>query len=165
VKLTIELAGKTRVVELTAARGRDICLIDGVRLEADAVEIAPGTYSILMAGQSFEARVHPTAVGLSIDVGGQEYSATVRDPRLWRPRRGTALAYEGRQQVVAPMPGKVVRVLAKAGERIEAGQGLLVVEAMKMQNEVKSPKSGQIEAILVSEGQSVNAGELLATVA
>jgi biotin carboxyl carrier protein len=62
------------------------------------------------------------------------------------------------------MPGKVVRVLVKAGEAVEAGQGLLVVEAMKMQNEIKSPKTGKIERLTVSEGQNVNAGEVLAIV-
>jgi pyruvate carboxylase subunit B len=68
---------------------------------------------------------------------------------------------EGRQQVVAPMPGKVVRVLVSAGEQVEAGQGLLVVEAMKMQNEIRSPKSGTVEKVVASEGQAVNAGDVL----
>ena len=71
---------------------------------------------------------------------------------------------DGRQPVVAPMPGKVVRVLVAAGEAIEAGQGIAVVEAMKMQNEVRSPKSGSVERLFVAEGQTVNAGEVLATI-
>ncbi|MBI3663579.1 MAG: biotin/lipoyl-binding protein [Acidobacteria bacterium] len=62
------------------------------------------------------------------------------------------------------MPGKIVRVLAKAGDAVEAGQGLLVVEAMKMQNEIKAPKTGKVEKVLVAEGQTVNAGETLAVV-
>jgi biotin carboxyl carrier protein len=60
------------------------------------------------------------------------------------------------------MPGKIVRVLVQAGEKVQAGQGLLVVEAMKMQNEIRSPKSGSVERLLVKEGQPVNAGEILA---
>jgi biotin carboxyl carrier protein len=71
---------------------------------------------------------------------------------------------EGRQQIVAPMPGKIVRVLVKAGDRVEAGQGLLVVEAMKMQNEIRSPKSGTVERVLAEESQAVNAGEVLCVV-
>ena len=63
------------------------------------------------------------------------------------------------------MPGKVVRLLAKAGDAVEAGQGLLVVEAMKMQNEIRSPKRGTVERVLVTEGQAVNAGEVLCVVA
>ncbi len=71
---------------------------------------------------------------------------------------------EGRQQVTAPMPGKVIRILVQAGDRVEAGQGLLVVEAMKMQNEIRSPKSGIMERLHVKEGQPVNAGEVLCIV-
>jgi pyruvate carboxylase subunit B len=63
------------------------------------------------------------------------------------------------------MPGKVVRVLVKTGDRVETAQGLLVVEAMKMQNEIRSPKSGTVERVLVKEGQAVNAGEILCVVA
>ena len=60
------------------------------------------------------------------------------------------------------MPGKIIRVLVQIGEKVDAGQGLLVVEAMKMQNEIRSPKSGTVERLLVKEGQPVNAGEILA---
>ncbi len=100
---------------------------------------------------------------LKLQTGLQEFTAEVADPRpgaaaTWR------VELEGRQQIVAPMPGKVVRVLVKAGDKVEAGQGLLVVEAMKMQNEIRSPKSGVIERLQVKEGQPVNAGEVLAWV-
>jgi len=66
--------------------------------------------------------------------------------------------------VAAPMPGKVVRLLVQAGDRVEAGQGILVIEAMKMQNEIRSPKSGVVERLHAREGQAVNAGEVLAWV-
>ena len=165
MKFTIELDGSKRTVELTRVNGRFNCRIDGAALEADAIEIAPDLYSILIGGESFEVRVEPMQGSLRVYVAGQEYSATFHDSRAWLRKRGGALEFEGRQQVAAPMPGKIVRVLVKAGETIEAGQGLVVVEAMKMQNEVRSPKSGLIERILVSEGQSVNAGEVLAIVA
>jgi biotin carboxyl carrier protein len=165
MRLTVELGGQTRTVEVARANGRMTCSIDGTALDADAIEITPGMYSILIDGQSFEARVAPEPGRLSIQVAQQEYSVKIQDARSWPGKRGGGSAFQGRQQVVAPMPGKIVRVLAKAGERIEAGQGLVVVEAMKMQNEVRSPKSGQVERILVGEGQSVNAGEVLAVVA
>src|SRR5208282_2988183 len=117
---------------------------------------------------SFEVRVEMhqgTGSGLSVVAGNREFSAEIRDPRRWRRKRGAAAEAEGRQQVVAPMPGKIVRVLVKAGEAVDVKQGLLVVEAMKMQNEIRSPKSGTIERLLVTEGQTVNAGEILAIVA
>jgi biotin carboxyl carrier protein len=140
-------------------------VIDGKLLHADGVELSPGIYSILAGGESLETRVESTGAELRVQVSGREFRAAVRDPRQWRRLRGAALEAEGRQQVVAPMPGKIVRLLVGAGERVEARQGLLVVEAMKMQNEIRSPKSGTVERLLVKEGQTVNAGEALAIIA
>jgi biotin carboxyl carrier protein len=164
MKFSIEVNERERTVEVAKANGKFACSIDGAPLNADAIEIGAGVYSILIDGESFEVRVEPAADRLRIFAGGREYSAKVSDPRSWQGKRGGAAESKGRQQVMAPMPGKVVRILAKAGEPIEAGQGLLVVEAMKMQNEVRSPKSGRVEKVLVAEGQSVNAGDVLAVV-
>lgn len=138
--------------------------VDGKIIEGEAVEVATGTYSVLIRGHSFEVRVEQAHGALRVHAGAQEYRVEIEDPRAWRRRRGGALEAEGRQEVVAPMPGKVVRVLAKEGDEVEAGQGLFVVEAMKMQNEIRSPKKGKLEKILVTEGQVVNAGESLAAV-
>jgi biotin carboxyl carrier protein len=168
MKLGVELDGKLRMVEIgsdaTRANGHVRWTIDDRALQADATEVAPGIYSILIGGSSFEVRVEPNAAALRITVAGREHTARIRDPRQWRRNRGAAIEAEGSQRVIAPMPGKVVRVLVKVGDAIEAGNGILVVEAMKMQNEVRSPKSGKIERLLVSEGQAVSAGEVLAVV-
>jgi biotin carboxyl carrier protein len=164
VKIGIELGGQTRTVELARVDGHLEYAIDGRAIAADAVESAPGIYSVLIGGASFEVRVEPNGAGLRIHVRGREYAATITDPRSWRRRRGGALESSGRQQVMAPMPGKVVRVLVNAGDAVEAGQGLVVVEAMKMQNEVRSPRSGTVERLLVAAGQTINAGEALAIV-
>jgi len=99
-----------------------------------------------------------------VHTGLAEYQAEVNDPRLWRGRKHGVLDVAGRQQIAAPMPGKVVRLLVKEGDLVAAGQGLLVVEAMKMQNEVRSPKAGKVEKLLVKENQPVNAGDVLAWV-
>jgi len=167
MKLHIEFDGKMRAVELTRAGsgGRWRCVIDGREIEADAVEINPGVFSILIGGGAFEARVEPFAGKLRVHVDGKEYLAVIQDPRRWRRGDGVAAESQGRQQVIAPMPGKIVRVLVKSGEEVEAGQGIVVVEAMKMQNAVRSPKSGTVERVLVAEGQAVNAGDVLAVVA
>jgi len=165
VKFEVHISGKTREVELERdGKGWRISL-DGQPVEADAVEIAPNTISILLGGQSHEIRITPLTDGtLKVQSGLAEFTAEVTDPRAWRGRRHGALEAEGRQQVVAPMPGKVVRLLVNEGDNVEAGQGLLVVEAMKMQNEIRSPKSGTVERLLAKEGQPVNAGEVLAWV-
>ncbi len=165
VKLQLELNGAQRSVEVSREGQRLRFAIDGRALEADAIEVAPGIYSILIEGAAFEARVENTPTGLRVTIGPSEFLVALRDPRKWSPSRGGALETEGRQKVLAPMPGRVVRILVKTGEKVEAGQGIAVVEAMKMQNEVRSPKSGTVERLLVSENQTVSAGEGLAIIA
>ncbi len=163
MKFEVAINNTQRIVELERdANGWRISL-DGKVVDADTTEIAPNIFSILLDGKSHEIRVASTSSGtLTLQTGRHEFTAEVTDPRAWRGRRHGALEAEGRQQILAPMPGKIIRVLVQAGEKVEAGQGLLVVEAMKMQNEIRSPKSGTVERLLVKEGQPVNAGEILA---
>jgi biotin carboxyl carrier protein len=167
MKLHIEFNSRMREVELHGAGsgGRWRCVIDRREIEADASEINPGVFSILIGGEAFEARVEPFTGKLRVHVDGKEYVAAVQDPRQWRRGDGAAAVSQGRQQLIAPMPGKIVRVLVKPGEEVEAGQGIVVVEAMKMQNAVRSPKGGTVERVLVAEGQAVNAGEVVAIIA
>ena len=165
MKFEIRIDGRARTVELQRTSERWSIALDGHAIDADAIEIAPDIFSILLNGKSHEVRIAPTPTGaLTLQTAHREFTAEVFDPRAWRGRRHGALEAEGRQQILAPMPGKIVRVLVQAGENVEAGQGLIVVEAMKMQNEIRSPKSGTIERILAREGQAVNAGEVLAWV-
>jgi biotin carboxyl carrier protein len=162
VTYEVLLAGKTRVVELTRQNGAWKISLDGNTLDANAVEVAPNIFSVLLSGDSHQIRIAPRPDGtLTLHTGLAEYHAEVTDPRSWRGRRQGAVEAEGRQQITAPMPGKVVRLLVEQGDSVEAGQGLLVVEAMKMQNEIRSPKSGKIEKLFAQEGQPVNAGEVL----
>jgi biotin carboxyl carrier protein len=81
-----------------------------------------------------------------------------------RSRRGGAGIGEGPQKIIAPMPGKVVRLMVAEKDEVESGQGILVVEAMKMQNEIKSPKKGSVQKILVAEGGNVNPGDTMAII-
>ncbi len=164
MKIEIKLRDLKRTVEISRPDGQLRFAVGGRSLDADAVEIAPGIYSILIAGRSFEARVDSSGGALRVSVAGREYAAEISDPRQRKRYRGGAIEAEGRQQVIAPMPGKVVRVLAAAGDVVVAGKGLVVIEAMKMQNEVRSPKSGTVERLLVTEGQAVNSGDVLAIV-
>jgi biotin carboxyl carrier protein len=161
ITLTGSTSKETRFVELTREGQRWRVVVDGQPHEADAVEIAPHTFSILLNGKSYELRVSELPNGtLKIQSAQNEFIAQVVDPREWRGRHGAA-EVEGRQQIVAPMPGKIVRILVKTGDPVELGQGLVVVEAMKMQNEIRSPKSGMVEKIVAKEGDTVNAGDVL----
>jgi biotin carboxyl carrier protein len=164
VKLQIEVDGKKRRVEMTRGGERPVWTIDGQGLEGDAKELSSGIYSILIDGKSFEVRMERLGTELRATTGGRVFRIVVEDEREWRRKRGSAVEAEGRQQVLAPMPGKIVRVLVKTGDAVRAGQGLLVVEAMKMQNEIRAPKSGTIDRVAVVEGQTVNAGEVVVIV-
>ncbi len=123
------------------------------------IEVEPGVYSILVNGASYEVRVEAGHVY----VGQRQFDYTIDDPRQWT-RSGGSAGGQGRAAIVAPMPGKIVRVLVKAGDEIESGQGIVVVEAMKMQNEMKAPRSGRVAAVNVKQNDSVNAGVVLAVI-
>ncbi len=165
MKYEVLPAGKTRVVELSRSNDEWKISLDGTEMNASVAEVAPNTFSVLLNGESHQIRIAPRTNGtLTLYSGFAEYQAEVSDPRLWRGRKHGALQAEGRQQITAPMPGKVVRVLVSEGDAVEAGQGLLVVEAMKMQNEIRSPKAGKVEKLLAKENQAVNAGDVLAWV-
>ncbi len=155
--LTID--GQTRSVRLD--RDGDGWVADGRAVSA--LELEPGIYSVLLDSSSFEARIERGQDGWIVNIRGRRFVIEINDPRRMR-RGGAAQQREGRAQVVVPMPGRVVRILAAEGDAVEVGQGIIVVEAMKMQNELKSPRSGRIASLHVREGQAVAAGEILAVI-
>ena len=168
MKIDVIFDGARRSVELVRSSDEPshvIATIDGRRVEADALKISSGLYSILLDGRSLEVRVETLADGLLLQTGGREYRVDIVDPRSWRRSRAGKIDLQGRQQVRAPMAGKIVRVLVAQGQHVESGQGLLVVEAMKMQNEIRSPKTGTVERLAAREGETVNTGEVLAVIA
>jgi biotin carboxyl carrier protein len=126
---------------------------------ATVVEVEPGVYSILINGASYDVRVDAEQV----TVGKRRFDYEIDDPRQFKGSDGAA-GGAGRAVIVAPMPGKVVRVLVATGDKVEAGDGIVVVEAMKMQNELKAPRAGRVSAIHVQENDSVVAGATLAVI-
>ncbi|MBX5494742.1 MAG: biotin/lipoyl-binding protein [Bryobacteraceae bacterium] len=130
---------------------------------ASVLEVEPGVYSVLANGRSFEVRIIQRDHHWLVDVDGREYPIEVLDPRSRRGRKAGAVL-DGRQNVTAPMPGKVVRVLVAQGDSVQAGQGLVVVEAMKMQNELRAPRDGVVVQLSAREGAAVAAGEVLVTI-
>ncbi len=134
-------------------------------VEADVIDLGGGAYSILLDGAAFDMQVVPEKGGVSVLWRGREFHASVRDPRVWRRGENGLQETHGPREVIAPMPGKVVRVLVSAGETVAARQGLVVVEAMKMQNEIRAPREGVIERVFVREGQAVTTGEALVNLA
>lgn len=159
----VTLDGKNYRLELNQIEGRWSCRLDGREIEVDAVLARPNVLSLRIGNKGYEVKCERVASDVHIWVGSRRFAPEVRDPRSLRSR-GRSVDEHGPRKLTAPMPGKVVRILLAQGSEVEAGAGVLVVEAMKMQNEVKSPKKGTIQKITVAEGAAVNAGDVLAIV-
>ncbi len=159
----ISIDGTNYRLELSQIEGRWTCRLDGREIEADAVLARPDVISLRLGNKAYEVKCERVGSDLHLWVGSVRYEAEVRDPRSLRSR-ARAVEDHGPRKLTAPMPGKVVRILLREGAEVEAGTGILVVEAMKMQNEVKSPKKGKVQKIVVSEGAAVNAGDVLGIV-
>ena len=163
MKLSIQIDGAEGQIEVLApAPDCRFRIGDGPERRADVEVPEPGVYSVLMDGRSYEARVEEGPNALVVVIDGRRFDIEVRDPRRLTRKAGGAA--DGVQIVAAPMPGKVVRVLAAVGDEVAAGQGLLVVEAMKMQNEMKAARAGKVLSMSAKPGATVTAGEILATI-
>jgi biotin carboxyl carrier protein len=160
----IMIGEKTHRVDLARHGSGWRCKLDGKELAIDVVSPQPGLLSFLVAGKSYEVRQESSGGESIIVVGHERFSAVVRDPRSYSSRRRRDAGVQGVKKISAPMPGKVVRLLAPVGAEVEVGQAVLVIEAMKMQNELKAPKKGKITRLNVVEGAAVEAGQILAEV-
>ncbi len=165
----VTIDGKSYRLELARAEGRWLCRLDGREEQVDAVLARPDVLSLRIRNQVYEIKLERVGAAddynndLQVWVGNVRFSCELRDPRALRTR-ARATDDHGPRKLTAPMSGKVVRVLAREGDTVEAGAGVLVLEAMKMQNEIKSPKKGTIQKMLAAEGLAVNAGDVLAIV-
>jgi biotin carboxyl carrier protein len=153
VKLEVTVNGRAGELQLKPGGFE----YNGLARDYSMESSGPGIFSVLIDGRSYQATV--LAPG-TIQVDDRIFDVEIFDPRELRAR-SSAGASHGRQNIAAPMPGKVVRVLVSVGDTIEAGQGLIVVEAMKMQNEMKSPKAGMVVEVKTKDGATVAAGEIL----
>src|SRR5277367_4920069 len=160
-----EKAGaKVHGLELDKAAGGWTCRLDGELIAIDAVIPRRDVLSLIVDGRAYEIKREQTATDLHVWVGSTRFAVELRDPRSLRSRQKAAGDEKGPRQILAPMPGRIVRVLVAETSAVEAGQGIVVVEAMKMQNEIKSPKKGTVQKIVATEGANVNAGDVLAIV-
>ena len=165
MKYEVLIDGHLHQVELERADKGYECTVDGEPFTLDVVMTARDVLSIIHGGRNYEAKREYSLMGEThIIIGSERFAAEVRDPRSLRSRRAAAGTEAGPAKIIAPMPGKVVRIIAAEGDEVEAGQGLVVVEAMKMQNEIKSAKKGKVTKIAVHEASAVNAGDILAIV-
>ncbi|MDX6611664.1 MAG: hypothetical protein QOD75_850 [Blastocatellia bacterium] len=167
MKLKAEIAGADHLLELRRDGARIVAKVDDRDYDLQAHPGATGVYLIHLGERVFECRVRSVdaSAGLSeVHVGQEEFQVTLTDPRRLSHASVSGTLAAGRAAVIAPMPGRVVRVLVEIGTQVEAGAGLIVVEAMKMQNELKSPKAGVVTAVNTETGAAVNAGDTLVVI-
>lgn len=167
MKLQAQIAGAEHALELRRDGTHVVAAIDDRRYELEAREIALGVYLLQWGSRVYECRVRgvDAAGGASeVDVGRQVFAITLIDPKRLRSSQTSGAQTDGSARIAAPMPGRVVRVLVEVGARVEVGAGLVVVEAMKMQNEMKSPKAGVVTALNAEPGSTVNAGDVLVVI-
>lgn len=156
--------GKPYRLELEKAGDGWECRVDGHAVHVDAVIPRRDVLSLLIDGRSYEIKREQTATDLHIWISNAGFAVELRDPRSLRSRQKSAGNEQGPRKILAPMPGRVVRLLVAENSEVEAGQGIVVVEAMKMQNEIKSPKKGVVKKISATPGAAVNPGDVLAIV-
>jgi biotin carboxyl carrier protein len=146
-------------------KGRYALTLDGKRHVLDALALEHGAVSVLIDGQSHDVELDESGDLVEVLVDSELLTVDVADERALRLRAGAVgFTVTGRVTVTAPMPGKVVKVLVAPGGQVTEGQGLVVVEAMKMENELKSPKSGTVVEVFAQEGSTVEANAKLLSV-
>lgn len=152
--------GRTVRVEVKGSAGRYEVTIDGRTLVIDLLRVGPHDRSLLVDGRSHDLTLGRTDEGYAVVVDGRTLEVGLTDAVAGAPGAARTRA-SGPARMTAPMPGKLVRLLVAAGQEVAAGQGLLVMEAMKMENELKAPRAGRVREIHVAERQAVETGALL----
>jgi biotin carboxyl carrier protein len=163
LKLKVEIDGEELLLDLRNEGETTEYTLSGVSVstgQASIVKTMPGVYSVLLGTQSVTVALARRSSELEVWAGGRRHTLSLSDPRD-RAGSGSRVSAAGPVEIRAQMPGKVIKLLVDQGSTLEAGQGVIIVEAMKMQNEMKSPKNGTVVKIHAAEGSTVAAGEAL----
>ncbi|MFN0112586.1 MAG: biotin/lipoyl-containing protein [Blastocatellia bacterium] len=165
MKLELDIDGRTIAADFVAINGSAELKLGEQTHSAEISQPEPGFFVVRMNNRVYRCAVEKAPGGATeVIVNGQRIPVTVRDKKRLRGNAGAGANASGKATLISPMPGKIVRVLLSVGDEVAANQGVLVVEAMKMQNEVQASKAGKITEIRVVEGQTVNSGETLAVI-
>lgn len=163
MKYSIAMNGTSQEVTITQEPSMRHCTIHlgGEDYSADVQRLGPGRMSVIINGRSYSVLSSAEGEDTTVVVNQQRFRLRIDDPRSLRLRRQHKAASDGPRPVMAPMPGRVVRILVQPGDLVEAQQSVIVIEAMKMQNELKAQKAGRVTRIAVQPGASVQPGETL----
>ena len=167
MKLTAQLSGNEHEISLDFDNGIAFAEVDARRYEIEIRELGEGQYLLVEGSRIHRCRVErkrDSPNSFEVVQRGLTRDITITDPKRLRSTNSAGAHHSGAAQIVSPMPGKIVRVLVEVGARVEIGAGIVVVEAMKMQNEMKSPKAGAVVSINAEPGATVNAGDVLAVI-
>lgn len=164
VRFVVTAGGRTLVVEVAEVESRYRVRLGDEWVEVDARRLPSGPWSLLIAGSSHLADVGEEHGEVVVALAGETYRVRVEEPGRGGRRVAAARAPGRGQRLVAPMPGRVVAVHVRPGERVSAGAPLLVLEAMKMENEFRATTGGVVTEVRVAPGQAVNPGDLLVVV-
>lgn len=161
MKLLAELNDEKSEVEIKRVGESISASVDGREYELEASEVERDVYLLKLDNQIYQIYAAPTGI---VNYGNHQFEIKITDPKRLRGSGAAGANADGAAEIKTAMPGKIVRILAKQGAEIKQGDGVLIVEAMKMQNEMKSPKDGVVKEIRVEEGATVNAGDILAVI-
>ena len=167
MKLHATIAESQIEIELHEQGSHVLVVVDGRKYDVDVRILRDNHYLMISNAQVFDCVVEgrpESGSTLDVIVGTDRHAIKITDPKRLRGALAFGAHGDGAARIIAPMPGKVVRVLVEVGESIEAGAGIAVVEAMKMQNELKSPKRGTVLTINAEVGATVNGGDPLAVI-
>jgi len=167
VKLHVTIDDYQTDIQIADDGGRVVAEIDDRRYELDVHESGPNSYLLISNGRVIDCRVEgrpESGKPVAVIVGTTHCAVTLTDPKRLSSSASATGHGDDAARIMAPMPGKIVRVLVGVGSQVEVGDGIIVVEAMKMQNEMKSPKSGTVIALNVQTGATVNGGDVLAVI-
>ena len=165
MKLKAEIEDREQEIIVKVVDGRVHAEIGGRVYDLEVRQPSPDSYLFFLGASVYECRVSERAKEVfDVDLRGRSYGVTIVDPKRLRSGQNSDRHHHGVTEIRAPMPGKVVRVQIEAGTSVEKGAGIVVVEAMKMQNEMKSPRDGVVVSINVKAGDTVNAGDVLAVI-
>ena len=162
MKLQAKIDGEKLDVEIVEQDEKTRAVVGGREYELEVSQPEPGIFALRNGNRMTEAFVSPD--GKQVVIGGHEFQVEIADPKRLRGAGADHEHGDGVAEIKTAMPGKVVRILVAVGAEVKKGDGVIVVEAMKMQNEMKSPKTGTVAKINAAEGDTVAAGDILVVI-